>query len=91
MEVLSYLAEQRNITAIGHETMDTDMGKLAAVGDYPLETYFLSQNKYQIENMQSLDRVPQWGAFIVATWPLPKAGDGFPARVFAIIPQTKNE
>ncbi|MEZ5757953.1 MAG: cyclase family protein [Emcibacteraceae bacterium] len=91
MEVLKYLAEQRNVTAIGHETMDTDTGKLAADGNYPLETYFLSQNKYQIENMKALDMVPQWGAFIVATWALPKAGDGFPARVFAIIPKAKNE
>ncbi|MCP5381373.1 MAG: cyclase family protein [Kordiimonadaceae bacterium] len=87
MEVLKYLAEQRNVTAIGHETMDTDIGKLAAVGNYPLETYFLSQNKYQIENMKALDKVPQWGAFIITAWPLPKAGDGFPARVFALIPK----
>ena len=89
MEVLDFLANSRNITAIGHETMDTDTGSLAAIGEYPLETFFLGTNKYQIENMKSLDLVPEKGAFIVATWAVPKKGDGFPARVFAIIPKTK--
>lgn len=88
MEVLEYLGEQRNVTAIGHETMDTDTGSLAAIGQYPLETYFLGLNKYQIENMTALDQLPATGAFIVATWAVPKDGSGFPARVFAIIPQS---
>lgn len=86
MEVLEYLVNVRNITAIGHETMDTDTGSLAAIEQYPLETYLLGQDKYQIENMTALDQLPSKGAFIVATWALPKDGDGFPARVFAIIP-----
>jgi kynurenine formamidase len=47
----------------------------------------MSLNKYQIENMKSLDLLPQKGAYIVATWAVPKEGSGFPARVFAIIPK----
>lgn len=89
MDVLNFLANQRNITAIGHETMDTDIGPLAAAGQYPLETYFLGLDKYQIENMKSLDRVPATGSFIIASWMNSKDGAGFPARAFAIIP-TKN-
>lgn len=87
MEVLEFLSDERNVTAIGHETMDTDTGKLAAAGQYPLETYFLGLDKYQIENMTSLDQVPPSGAFIVASWMNSENGAGFPARVFAIIPR----
>ncbi len=88
-DVLEFLANSRNITAIGHETMDTDLGRLAASGQYPLETYFLGLDKYQIENMKSLDQVPKTGSFIIASWVNSKGGAGFPARVFAIVPQKK--
>ena len=74
------------ITAVGHETFDTDIGSNSARKVYPLQTYILSSDKYQIENMKGLDRLPQKGAYIVASWAVPKDGSGFPARVFAIIP-----
>jgi kynurenine formamidase len=86
-EVLDYLVNIRNITAIGHETLDTDIGMLSAALLYPLETYYLGLDKYQIESMKSLDQLPPIGAYIVATWALAKDGAGFPARVFAIIPE----
>ena len=34
--------------------------------------------------MANLDQVPPTGALVVATWPKPRGGSGFPARVFAI-------
>ncbi|HEC01072.1 MAG TPA: cyclase family protein, partial [Sphingomonadales bacterium] len=46
----------------------------------------LSHDKYQIEMMTNLDKLPQTGAMIVASWPKASQGSGFPARVFAIIP-----
>jgi len=85
-EVLAYLYEQRNITASGHETLDTDPGVATSQGDYSLETYILSQDKYQIELLTNLDQVPEYGAIIVVTFPKPKNGSGFPARVFAVLP-----
>ena len=84
--VLTYLYEERDITASGHETTDTDPGIATSEGDYSLETYILSQNKYQIELLTNLDQVPEQGAIIVVTFPKPKGGSGFPARVFAIAP-----
>lgn len=84
--VLKYLDETRDVTAIGHETSDTDPGIVASKGHYPLEAYHLSHNKYQIEMMANLDKVPPSGAVIIATWPKPRHGSGFPARVFALIP-----
>jgi kynurenine formamidase len=86
IEVLRYLYEERKITASGHETTDTDPGIATSRDDYSLETYILKQNHYQIELLTNLDQAPEAGALVVAAFPKPKAGSGFPARVFAILP-----
>jgi kynurenine formamidase len=85
-EVLTYLYEVRHITASGHETTDTDPGTSTSQGDYSLEAYVLSTNHYQIELLTNLDQVTPAGALVVATFPKPQDGSGFPARVFAILP-----
>lgn len=86
MEVLRYLYETRKITASGHETTDTDPGLATSKGDYSLETCILSRNRWQIELLANLDRCPEDGALVVASFPKPENGSGFPARVFAILP-----
>jgi kynurenine formamidase len=80
LQVLKYLFEQRKITACGHETTDN------APNDLSIERYVLGTDHYQIELLTNLDQVPEWGALVVATFPKPKNGSGFPARVFAILP-----
>lgn len=84
MPVLKYLFEERKITACGHETSDNAPGVLDP--DMAMERYVLSTNHYQIELLASLDKVPEFGALIIAAFPKPKNGSGFPARVFAILP-----
>lgn len=86
MEALKLLYETRKITASGHETTDTDPGVAATRNDFSLENYILSHNHYQIELLASLDKTPEAGALVVVTFPKPKKGSGFPARVFAILP-----
>ena len=86
LEVLRYLYAHRKITASGHETTDTDPGLATSKDDYSLETYILKQDHYQIELLTNLDKVPETGALVVAAFPKPKDGSGFPARVFAILP-----
>ena len=83
-EVLGFLVEERNIRAIGHEQTDTDPGQATSRSDFSLETYILAQGRWQIELLASLESLPEAGAAIVATWPKPQGGSGFPARVFAI-------
>jgi len=83
---LKFLCEQRRITAIGHETTDTDRGLSTTNGQYPCETYILAQDRYQIELLAHLDKAPPVGAMVIVTWPKPKRGSGFPARVLAILP-----
>lgn len=86
MDVLKYLYEEKKITASGHEPTDTDPGIATSKDDYSLETYILETDHYQIELLANLDKVPEAGALVVVTFPKPKNGSGFPARVFAILP-----
>jgi kynurenine formamidase len=86
LPVLKYLYEERKITASGHETTDTDPGLATTKDDYSLEAYLLGTNHYQIELLTNLDQVPEVGAIVVVSFPKPKGGSGFPARVFAILP-----
>lgn len=83
-EVLSFLVEERSVSAIGHEQTDTDPGLATSRGDFGLETYILAKDRWQIELMADLSGLPESGAAIVASWAKPSEGSGFPARVFAI-------
>lgn len=87
MDALKYLYEDRKITASGDETTDTDPGVAASKDDASLETFILSTNYYQIELLANLDQVPEVGALVIVSFPKPKGGSGFAARVFAICPQ----
>jgi kynurenine formamidase len=86
MEVLKLLYEERGIAASGHETTDTDPGLSTSKDDYALETWLLGTNHYQIEMLANLDQVPEAGALVMVSFPKPKDGSGFPARVIAIVP-----
>jgi kynurenine formamidase len=81
LDTVKFLIEQRGITAIGHESMDTDV-----TDKMESETYILQHGHFQIEVMANLDKVPPRGALIFVTWPKVKDGLGFPARALAILP-----
>ncbi|NJQ04596.1 cyclase family protein [Streptomyces lonarensis] len=83
-EVLRHLLETVGVTAVGHEQLDTDPGIATSVGDFSLESYVLGRGRWQIELLANLDRVPEAGAVVVASWPKPRGGSGFPARVVAL-------
>jgi kynurenine formamidase len=81
LDTVKFLIEQRGVTAIGHESMDTDITE-----KMESETYILQHGHFQIEVMANLDKVPPRGALIFVTWPKVKDGLGFPARALAILP-----
>jgi kynurenine formamidase len=89
VNALTHLVENRRVTAIGHEQTDTDPGTELAAGRANAERYILQSGRWQIEMMANLDRVPERGALILATWPRPYQGTGFPARCVAIIPPAR--
>lgn len=86
LEVLRFLIEERAIAAIGHETLDTDPGFRVDDGNYASERYLLGTGRYQLEMLARLDLVPEAGALIIATWPRPQGGSGYPARAIALFP-----
>jgi len=84
VEAVKFLIEARNITAIGHEPMDTDGGRKVSVGNFECEDYLLCAGKYQIEMLASLQGIPQTGAIVIVGVPKPLGGSGFPARVMVV-------
>jgi kynurenine formamidase len=88
VDAVEWLARERAVTAIGHDTLDTDPGALIHAGQAPAEAAILKAGRWQLELLANLDRVPATGALICATWPKPQGGSGFPARAFAIVPRT---
>ena len=87
VDALRLLVEERGAVAVGHDTTDTDPGAVVSGGAAPAETYVLGADRWQIELVAHLGDVPATGAIVVATWPKPAEGSGFPARVFAIAPR----
>ena len=86
IEALKFLFDERAVMAIGHEPIDADAAVAQKEGFFSCESYVLSTNRFQIELIANLDKVPEAGALVICTWPKPKSGSGFPARLFAILP-----
>lgn len=85
---LQFLHEERNVQAIGHETLDTDSGaSYLAHKDLIGERYWLSQGKFQVEVLTRLEQIPATGAAIVLGVPKINAAPGFTIRAFAILPE----
>lgn len=86
-EALKFLFEERKVSAIGHETFDTDSAAdFRKNGNLEGEYYVLEQDTYQIELMTNLDKLPPKGAVIFNIVPKPEKASGFPVRSFAILP-----
>lgn len=84
LDTVRFLVEQRNVTAIGHETADTDPPAVSAVKGYEAEIWLFEQQRYQIELLKNLDLVPPAGAVIICGFPAVKGGAGFTARCIAV-------
>ncbi len=88
LEALKFLHEERDVLAIGHETLDTDSAAdTRQNGGLVGELYWLSQDKYQVEVMNNLSRLPATGGAIIIGLPKIQAAPGFNARVFAVVPE----
>lgn len=86
LDALIFLHEQRHVTAIGHETLDTDSAlDVLKNQDLVGERYWLSQNKFQVEVLTNLTELPATGAAIFIAVPKIQHAPGFAARVFAVM------
>lgn len=88
LDALTFLVEERNVAAIGHETLDTDAGVTAAEKGFLYgELYILEQDIYQVEVMTNLDQVPATGAVIVVGPPKIQGAPSITSRVYALYAQ----
>lgn len=87
LEALQFLFKERKVSAVGHETFDTDSAAdFLRNGKLEGEYFVLEQDTYQIELLTNLDRLPAKGAVIFNIVPKPEKASGFPVRSFAILP-----
>lgn len=87
LEALQFLHEERDVKAIGHETLNTDSGVQVAKngGTLVAEYYWLDQDKYQIEVLKDLEQVPAVGGLIFIGFPNIRGVSGFNTDVIAIV------
>ena len=87
IEALDLILNERGALAIGHETLDTDASIDAAKNNFLLsEKFVLDTNKYQVEVLNNLHLLPAKGGIIFISFPKFDKLPGFPARVFAVVP-----
>lgn len=63
-EALQFLFDERNVAAIGHETLDTDAPISSKDVGLRCERYVLQRDRFQVEMLTNLDQVPPTGAVI---------------------------
>ncbi len=87
LDALKYLFEERGVTAVGHEPLDTDgSADVRARGFLDCEKYVLESDHYQVEVMANLDKLPSTGGVIFVGLPKFDKFPGFPVRAWAVVP-----
>ena len=82
VEATKMLLEESSAVGLAVDTLSLDYGVSA---DFATHYAWLPTNKWGLENLANLDRVPAKGATIMVGAPKHKGGTGGPSRVFAIM------
>lgn len=82
-ETVDYLAHNRLVRALGTDTLSIDPGRSE---DFCVHKILLQANKYALEGLTNLKKLPPHGATIVVSPLKIEGGSGSPARVFAWLP-----
>lgn len=80
LEAAMFLAEKRDITGIGIDTLSLDPGNSST---FPVHVNYLATDRYGIENLTGLDCVPPRGATAYVGLIPWEEGSGGPCRVIA--------
>lgn len=83
-EAAGWLAENREIDAIGIDTPSIDHGQSTTFETHQI---LYGLNVPGFENVANLEELPEWGAFLVALPMKIEGGSGGPLRVVAFIPE----
>ena len=79
-EAVQWLLAERGITALGVDTLSLDPGNSTT---FPVHYMLLGSDRYGIENLANLDKVPPRGATAIVGVVPWEEGSGGPARVLA--------
>jgi kynurenine formamidase len=80
LEAAMWLAEERDVTAIGVDTMSLDPGNSTT---FPVHVNFLATDRYGLENLANLDQIRPRGALAYVGLIPWEEGSGGPCRVLA--------
>jgi len=79
-EAAMWLVQERDATAIGVDTMSLDPGNSST---FPVHVNFLRTDRYGLENLNNLDKIPPRGALAYVGLIPWEEGSGGPCRVIA--------
>jgi len=80
LEAALYVAQKRDVTAIGIDTLSLDPGNSST---FPVHVQYLGTDRYGIENLTGLDCIPSSGATAYVGLIPWEEGSGGPCRVVA--------
>ena len=84
---ITFLAEEREVTGVGTETVGTDAGQAAAQDPmFPCHNLMHGANKCGLASLCNLDQLPPTGAILIAAPLKILNGSGSPCRVIALVP-----
>jgi kynurenine formamidase len=80
LEAAMWLAERRDVTGLGVDTLSLDPGNSTT---FPVHVNFLATDRYGLENLNNLDKIPPRGALAYVGLIPWQDGSGGPSRVIA--------
>jgi kynurenine formamidase len=80
LDAAMWLAERRDVTGIGVDTISLDPGNSST---FPVHVNFLATDRYGLEGLANLDKIPPRGAFAYVGLIPWEEGSGGPCRVIA--------
>jgi kynurenine formamidase len=80
LEAAMWLVERRDVTGIGVDTLSLDPGNSST---FPVHVNFLETDRYGLENLANLDKIPPRGAVAYVGLIPWEQGSGGPCRVIA--------
>jgi kynurenine formamidase len=80
LDAAMWLADERDVTGIGVDTLSLDPGNSMT---FPVHVNFLRTDRYGLENMNNLDKIPPRGAQVYVGLIPWEEGSGGPCRVIA--------
>ena len=82
VESVQFLHQERDVIGIASDTISLDPGLTKT---FPVHHYWLGQNKWGLENIANLAKLPPKGATLVVGAPKILGATGGPSRVFALV------